>query len=504
MTIDASQAPITRTAFDGNDSSFTRILIVPGGMGGDGIAASRNGESVLWRHREGASGPVSIRIAPYVSLSGQSTNAIGEVLLTDSSDPSAFANGIALSPDGTKYAFTWSAESAGGTDLYIGDTTGTDPIKRLTFSGDDGDTNRAPAFSPNGRFILFDALSDGQYDLWIVDLTTEEVTRLTDTPLTSEANASWSPEGDRIAFQLSGEGNPTNIYVAQLSFRDATDPGANPDSGSGSSTGVGEDLSSLNGRIAFTDIDPDTGKGTIYAINPDRTGLTQITDDDNSNTEPDWSPDGSQLVYNTWGDFETGLILVNADGSGRQRFLDFDHEPAWSPDGSQIAVVSARSGNFEIYVVEVDGSGSTRITDNAALDNTPTWSPDGSQIAFYSLVDGNSEIYVVSADGTGLTRLTETDRDEYNPSWSPDGTKIAFNTDRDIYLMNTDGMDVVQLTDSSSLDIEPEWSPDGNHIAFTSGRNGGTYQIWIMNAGGSNPTQITEGPGEHSQPAWTR
>jgi Tol biopolymer transport system component len=70
--------------------------------------------------------------------------------------------------------------------------------------------------------------------------------------------------------------------------------------------------------------------------------------------------------------------VMNADGSGQTRVTtnaDSDYEPAWSRDGSQIAFTSQRDGNEEIYVMNPDGTGQTRLTNNTASDAGADWSP---------------------------------------------------------------------------------------------------------------------------------
>ena len=214
MTIDSTQAPFSRTVLNGDDEAFTRIMSVPGGMGGYGISSSRDGKFVLWRHQQGSY--ASIRIAPYEVLSGQNSNAVGTVLIGDEESSAAYSGGIALSPDGTSFVIAIKSDTASGEDLYVADSSGLGVLKRITASGDEGVLNRGPNFSPDGRFVAFHSLIDGQYDLAVYDLETEQEIRLTETLELSEANPSWSPDGTHLAYQSSGDGIPTNIFVAEL------------------------------------------------------------------------------------------------------------------------------------------------------------------------------------------------------------------------------------------------------------------------------------------------
>lgn len=108
-----------------------------------------------------------------------------------------------------------------------------------------------------------------------------------------------------------------------------------------------------------------------------------------------------------------------------------DYDPAWSPEGTQIAFDSNRDGNVgSIYAINVDGTNLHRITSSPpASDAKPTWSPDGTQIAFWTNEGGvGLHIAIINADGSGM----RTDfRPDYvfgiDPAWSPDSTRIAYD-----------------------------------------------------------------------------
>jgi Tol biopolymer transport system component len=105
----------------------------------------------------------------------------------------------------------------------------------------------------------------------------------------------------------------------------------------------------------------------------------------------------------------------------------------------------------------------------------------------------NSDIYVIDEEGTHETPLTHTAQlFEAVPVWSPDGQKIAFVIleQSALYVMNADGTNQTQLAEKVSRYLIPAWSPDGQQIAFTRDTRLGRSALYVINADGTNEVRL--------------
>ena len=107
-----------------------------------------------------------------------------------------------------------------------------------------------------------------------------------------------------------------------------------------------------------------------------------------------------------------------------------DWNPDWSPDGQWIAFESFRSGNREIYIRRVAGGAAIKVTDHPATDALARWSPDGGKLLFVSTRSGSLKLHIVEPfeEGMPVSQLgTEADSlatDIIN--WSPDGEEVVY------------------------------------------------------------------------------
>ena len=209
LSINSASAPYNRTANDGSQGPVTLELRVQGGGGGGWITVSRDGSTALWRtSSSGGGGTQQVRTAPFSSLTGQSTNAVGGVRISTSSNNQRLIDVPSLTPDGSQFviglpAVGPNADSSLPYDLWLYNTDGSGTPTNLTNLASGGISSRAPDISPDGTKILFSRWSGvlGEtWDMYVMNLDGSDVQQVTDTPYFSEYGPSWANDGLRAAF----------------------------------------------------------------------------------------------------------------------------------------------------------------------------------------------------------------------------------------------------------------------------------------------------------------
>ena len=230
-------------------------------------------------------------------------------------------------------------------------------------------------------------------------------------------------------------------------------------------------------------------KGKIERM-PATGGASQILDTGfatNCNNDHGISPDGKELVVSdqSQGDHKSRVYLLPITG-GAPRLITKDgpsYWHGWSPDGKTLAFVGERNGDFDIYTISTKGGDEKRLTTAKGLDDGPEYSPDGKYVYFNSVRSGHMQIWRMNADGSDQVQITNGELNDWFPHLSPDGTQMVFlsypkeveghpeNKDVMLRLMSLkDGKITVlaKLFGGQGTINVPSWSPDGAKIAFVS------------------------------------
>ena len=283
------------------------------------------------------------------------------------------------------------------------------------------------------------------------------------------AEASFSPDGRRLIFQSARDGRPCDqIYTMDLEGHDIRMV----------STGQGATTCSFffpdGRRFIYSSTHlagpecpprPDMSHGYvwglppyhIFAADPDRGTLTQLTHEGDYNAEGGLSPDGKKIVFTSLRGGDLDLYLMESDGSNVRRLTDeygYDGGPFFSWDGRYIVFRSYhppteaerqeyaanlarrifRPSWLELFVMNADGTGKRQVTALHAASFAPFMHVNDRQIIFASNLHDQTgrsfALYLVNVDGTGLERVTYVGAFSSFPMFSPDGRQVVFVSTR--------------------------------------------------------------------------
>jgi len=197
---------------------------------------------------------------------------------------------------------------------------------------------------------------------------------------------------------------------------------------------------------------------------------------------------------------------------------EYEIAPKFSPDGKAVVFAAGRPGDRadHLFIRSVDGTGVRQINTEDANDCSPAFSPDGSWIVFArdrnynwgglaANWSGGGAICVIRPDGSGFRSLTSDQAIGYDPHFFRDGQTILFWGGAYTHSAFTVPFDGSRPPKEilSGQGYHALYSPDGQHVAFAKGQYSPDVEIFLANADGTNPRQLTDSPEGCSRPAFT-
>jgi TolB protein len=263
--------------------------------------------------------------------------------------------------------------------------------RRLTRGGNGFD----PDYSPDGRRIAFErrfggAMPDTIFTMGADGSAPVRVTACAADPCLGSSAPGWSPDGNRLVFERAF-GPIVKDNAAALDLVTANVDGTAEQlllhlrTGEAEGKELHEAPWSPDGRRIAVTVLNITGRprlgSAIYVLNADGSNLRRITPMRLNAGNPDWSPDGRRIVFNSSfeGQAAVELYTVRPDGKGlrrlrRERERSFSFEPVWSPDGGRIAFVHATSRTPpHIWTMRRNGEDTRQLTHGSKPDVRPDW-----------------------------------------------------------------------------------------------------------------------------------
>jgi TolB protein len=171
-------------------------------------------------------------------------------------------------------------------------------------------------------------------------------------------------------------------------------------------------------KIAFSSTRD--GNPEIYIVNRDGSGLRRITNNPSIDITPTWSPSGTQIAFTSDRSGTPQIYVVGIDGLNlsKKTSESFCDRPTWSPAPFNEIAFASRSGpGFDIRVLDLSTGVTKGLTFGEGTNESPAFSPNGRHIVFTSTRSGKTQVFTMARDGKDVRQITKAGNN-YEPDWS--------------------------------------------------------------------------------------
>ena len=260
-------------------------------------------------------------------------------------------------------------------EIWAMNPDGSDKHRLTSNASNDAD----PAWSPDGSMLAFESVTGNAFNLYVINADGSGVRQLTHSTKHTDVQPAWSPDGTKIAFSRQDMQGRGGIWVVAVD---------------GSSlvhlTGEAHQNSHPNwspdgSTIAFES--DRTGGHDLWLMNADGSNQRPLlSTPDVQEENPNWSPDGSQIAFDSCpsvsypcpGSPDYNIYVVNPDGTGLTQITTdpkIDANPVWSPNGLHMVYRSDASGNTEVWRIRLSTLETKKLTSGLTGGVDPDWQP---------------------------------------------------------------------------------------------------------------------------------
>lgn len=375
--------------------------------------------------------------------------------------------------------------------------------------------------SPDGRQVLFEWEGERQSnrDIYVQLVGSSDPHPLTTDPA-DEVAPFWSPNGRQIAYVRRGL-DPFSGHVRVMSSLGGSDRQVSDFPVLVPATWSPDGRYIVAGRAAPPEVaQPSNGLYLIPVQGGEPRAITRPPAPGVDRT-PRFSPDGRRLAYISCAgpsirtacrvnvlDVDAAFVAAGPPRQLAQVPMTTIIGLAWTSDGKSLIYGAEELSVGYLWRVGVDGERPPeRIEMAGAKAIFPSVTPAGDRLIFARMVD-DEDIYRFEP-GRPAQPVARSSVFDGNPQFSPNGRRIAFSSARageavNVWAAGADGSEPAQLTHGPGRwQGSPSWSPDGRLIAFESQAADGSWHIWTVDVQSGIQQQITREPGDQNMPTWS-
>jgi TolB protein len=269
---------------------------------------------------------------------------------------------------GTHIYFVHQANARSPKEIWAMDWDGSNQRQLTHFNS----TSIEPALSPDGSKIAFTSYAKGTPGIFVFSVDPVRDLHFYNQSASVNETPSFTPDGKQILYGSSAGGRCCRIFIANLDgsgFKPVTsstfidvEPKVNPK--------TGNDVVFVSGR---------SGPQQVYHMNIDGGDIERLSEGTGEASNPAWHPDGQIIAFSWTRGFAAGKFNIFTMDIATHKYLQLTHDegrnenPAWAPDGAHLAFASTRGGSAQIWTMLADGSQQAQQLTRQGINQSPVW-----------------------------------------------------------------------------------------------------------------------------------